>query len=94
MPSVIATIKVKEDKIEEARSFLSNLAKETLANENGTLAYIPHQHKEDPSTFTFYEKYENDEALAIHGKNLASKGAEFAGLLAGPPKIIYVDEVQ
>jgi len=94
MPSVIATIKVKEDKIEEARGFLRDLAAETLANESGTLAYIPHQHKEDPTTFTFYEKYENDEALAIHGKNLAAKSAGFARLLAGPPEIIYVDEIQ
>ena len=55
MPSVIATIRVKEDKVEEAKTFLKNLAAETLANESGTLAYIPHQHKEDPTTFTFYE---------------------------------------
>jgi quinol monooxygenase YgiN len=38
MPSVIATIKVRDDKIDEARSFLKNLAAETLANESGTLA--------------------------------------------------------
>jgi quinol monooxygenase YgiN len=93
MPSVIATIKVKEDKVEEARSFLKNLAEETLANEPGTLAYTPHQHKEDPTTFTFYEKYENDEAFAIHGKNLASKNAEFAELLAGRPEITFVEEL-
>ncbi len=93
MPSVIATIRVKEEKVEEAKSFLKNLAAETLANESGTLAYIPHQHKEDPTTFTFYEKYESDEAFAIHGKNLASKNAEFADLLAGRPEITYVDEL-
>ena len=93
MPSVIATIKVKEDKVEEARSFLKNLAEETLANEPGTLVYTPHQHKEDPTTFTFYEKYENDEAFAIHGKNLASKNAEFAELLAGRPEITFVEEL-
>ncbi|HIF95887.1 MAG: putative quinol monooxygenase [Myxococcales bacterium] len=93
MPSVIATIKVRDDKVDEARSFLKNLAAETLANESGTLAYIPHQHKDDPSTFTFYEKYENDEAFKIHGKNLASRNAEFAGLLSGPPKITFVDEL-
>ena len=93
MPSVIATIKVKEDKVEEARNFLKTLAEETLANEPGTLAYIPHQHKEDPTTFTFYEKYENDEAFAIHGKNLASKNADFAELLAGRPEITFVEEL-
>ena len=93
MPSVIATIRVKEDKVEEAKTFLKNLAAETLANESGTLAYIPHQHKEDPTTFTFYEKYESDEAFAIHGKNLASKNAELGDLLAGRPEITFVDEL-
>ncbi len=93
MPSVIATIRVKEEKVEEAKSFLKNLAAETLANESGTLAYIPHQHKEDPTTFTFYEKYESDEAFAIHGKNLASKNAAFADLLAGRPEITHIDEL-
>ena len=93
MPSVIATIRVKEDKVEEAKTFLKNLAAETLANESGTLAYIPHQHKEDPTTFTFYEKYESDEAFTIHGKNLASKNAEFGDLLAGRPEITFVDEL-
>jgi len=93
MPSVIATIKVKEDKVEEARNFLKTLAEETLANEPGTLVYAPHQHKDDPATFTFYEKYENEEAFAIHSKNLASKNSDFAGILAGRPEITFVEEL-
>ena len=93
MPSVVAVIKVKEDKIEEAKTFLKNLAAETLKNESGTLEYIPHQQQGDPTTFVFYEKYESDEAFALHGKNLASKGAEFAGLMAAPPQITMLDEI-
>ena len=93
MPSVIANLKVKEDKIEEAKSALKQLAEETLANESGTLAYTVHQRQDDPATFVFYEKYESEEAFKIHGKNLASKGAVFAGLLAGAPEIIMIDEV-
>lgn len=93
MPSVVATIKVKEDKIEEAKAFLKSLAAETLENESGTLAYIPHQQKDDPTTFVFYEKYESDEAFALHGKNLASKNAEFAGLMAARPEITILDEL-
>ncbi|MDE0886221.1 MAG: putative quinol monooxygenase [Myxococcota bacterium] len=93
MPSVIATIKVKEEKVDEARTFLKNLAAETMANEAGTLAYIAHQSKDDPATFIFYEKYADDEAFGIHGKNLASKNAEFADFLAGRPEITFVDEL-
>jgi quinol monooxygenase YgiN len=93
MPSVVATIKVKEDKVEEAKRFLKQLSADTLAKEKGTLAYLPHQKKGDPTTFVFYEKYASDEALAIHGKNLASVGAEFGALLAGRPEIVYLEEV-
>ncbi len=93
MPSVIANLKVKEDKIEEAKQFLKELSADTLANESGTLAYVFHQRKDDPTSFVFYEKYESEEAFKIHGKNLASKGASFAGILAGAPEIIMIEEV-
>ena len=93
MPSVIATIKVKEDKLEEAKGFLKQLAADTLANESGTLAYTVHQQKGTPTTFVFYEKYESDEAFATHGENLKAKGAGFAGILAGAPEIVLLDEV-
>jgi len=93
MPSVVATIQVKEDKIEEARQFLKELAAGTLANEPGTLAYVIHQQADDPTRFVIYEKYESDEAFKLHSKNLASKGAGFAGILAGAPKIVMLQEV-
>ena len=93
MPSVIANLKVKEDKIEEAKKFLKELSEETLANEPGTLVYTVHQRADDPTAFVFYEKYESEEAFKIHGKNLASKGAGFAGILAGAPEIIMLEEV-
>ncbi|MBW2698127.1 MAG: antibiotic biosynthesis monooxygenase [Deltaproteobacteria bacterium] len=93
MPTIVATIKVKEDKVEEAKSFLKNLATSVLADEPGTLAYVIHQRKDDPMSFVVYEKYESDEAFAIHGKNLASKGAEFAAIMAGPPELVMMEEI-
>ncbi len=93
MPSVIANLKVREDKVDEAKVFLKRLSEETLANESGTLVYDVHQRQDDPTVFVFYEKYESEEALAIHGKNLASKGADLAGILAGAPEIIMLTEV-
>ncbi len=93
MPSVIANLKVKEDKVEEAKVALKQLAEETLASEDGTLAYVPHQRQDDPTTFVFYEKYESVEALQAHSKNLASKAALFGSLLAGAPEIIMIEEV-
>lgn len=93
MPSVVAKLKVKEDKIEEAKVSLKQLAEKSLANEPGTLIYQVHQDRKDPATFIFYEKYASDEALAEHSANLKSAGAVFAAILAGAPEISVIDEV-
>jgi quinol monooxygenase YgiN len=93
MPSVVATLKIKEDKIEEAKVSLKKLADDCLTNEAGTLVYTVHQRKDDPATFVFYEKYESDAALAEHSANLKSAGAVFASVLAGRPEIAVLDEV-
>jgi len=93
MPSAVATINVKEDKIEEAKKLFKELAAGVLANEPGTLAYIVHQRPDKPTAFVFYEKYESDEAVKIHGKNLAARGKDFAAVMAGPPEIIGLEEV-
>jgi quinol monooxygenase YgiN len=93
MPSIVANLKVKEDKIEEAKGFLKQLAADTLAKEPGTLVYTVHQRKDDPTAFVFYEKYESDEALATHSENLKAAGAGFIAILAGPPEIVFLEEV-
>ena len=93
MPSVVATIQVKEDKVEEAKSFLKQLAADTLAKEPGTLVYSCHQRRDDPTTFVFYEKYESDAAFAEHGANLKAVGAGFASILAGAPDIVMLEEL-
>jgi quinol monooxygenase YgiN len=92
MLSVMATLKVKEEKIEEALAFFKESAAEVLANEPGTLAYVLHQRRDDPLTVLVYEKYESNEAFALHGQNLAAKGADFMALLDGPPEIVILDE--
>ena len=51
------------------------------------------QKKDAPDIFMAYEKYESDAAFALHGKNLAAKGAEFGALLAGAPEIVILEEV-
>jgi quinol monooxygenase YgiN len=93
MPSLIATIKVNPDKVDEAKKFFKELAAETLASEDGTLSYTWHQKQGEPETFIVYEKYADAEALKTHSANLAKQGAKFAGLLAGAPEIIAMEEI-
>jgi quinol monooxygenase YgiN len=93
MASVVATIKVKEDKLEEAKAFFKKLAAEVKANEPGTLVYVFHQRRDDPLTFVVYEKYESDEAFALHSQNLGPKGADFMALMSDPPDIVLLEEI-
>jgi quinol monooxygenase YgiN len=93
MPTVIATVKLKADNAEEGKAFFRELAAGVRANEPGTLAYVLHERKDDPNTVVVYEKYESDAAFAEHGKNLASKGGEFAKYLDGPPDIVALEEI-
>jgi quinol monooxygenase YgiN len=93
MPTVVANLKIKADKIDEAKEVLKKLSEETLAAEEGTLEYTVLQRQDDPTGFVFYERYADEEAFKIHGKNLASKGGLFAPLLDGPPEIIMLRKV-
>ena len=93
MPSVIATLTVRDDKVEEARKLFAQLAREVRESEPGTLAYIAHQRADQPATFVFYEKYADQAAFEAHGENLKKKGAAFAGVLAGAPEVVMMEEL-
>ena len=93
MPSVLATLKVKKDKVAEAVEGFRKLAAQVRQSEPGTLAYVFHQRKDDPSVFIVYEKYADDAAFKKHGENLRAQGAVFAGVLDGRPEITFLDEI-
>ena len=83
MITIIATVEVKEGKMEEAKEVLKNMVPQIKASELGTLEYIPHTVKgrEFKNTIIFYEKYEDGEALKTHMANLAKTGAKLTPLL-------------
>jgi quinol monooxygenase YgiN len=93
MLTAIATLRVKKDKIEEAKEAFRKLAATVRQSEPGTLAYVFHQKKDDPSVFVVYEKYENDAAFATHGQNLRTHGAALAGILEGRPEVMFLGEI-
>ncbi len=93
MPTVFATLKVQDDKVEEARKGLAQLAAHVRSTEPGNLAYSFHQRKDDPTVFIAYERYESDEAFAAHGKNMQSSPVDLGGILAGAPEIVITEEI-
>jgi quinol monooxygenase YgiN len=93
MPSLIATLKVKEEKVDEAVKFFQELQTDVKANEPGTLEYVFHQKDGEPTTFVVYEKYADADAIKTHSANLAKVGARFAPLMDGPPEITRISEI-
>lgn len=81
--TLIATVKVKEGKMDEAKNVLKDLVPKIKESEPGIIEYIPHTVKgrKDKNTIIFYEKYESSEALKEHSAKLGKTLAPLLPLL-------------
>ena len=70
MITLIATLKIKEGKTQEALDVLKEIVPKIKASEPGCLEYIPHTVRGDEKTIIFYEKYSDKDALKLHSANL------------------------
>lgn len=70
MITIIAALKVKQGKMDEAIGILKEIVPKVKASEPGCLEYIPHTVRGDDNTILFYEKYKDKDALKIHSGNL------------------------
>ena len=83
MITIIASVVVKEGKMEEAISVLKELVPKIKNSESGLLDYIPHtvKGKENKNLIIFYEKYADETAFKLHMANLGKNLAKFIPLL-------------
>ena len=81
MITLIATLKVKEGKMEEAVNALKKIVPKIKASEPGCLEYIPHGVRGDEKTIIFYEKYSDKDALKLHSANLMTNIEKLLPLL-------------
>ncbi|HDP79668.1 MAG TPA: antibiotic biosynthesis monooxygenase [Spirochaetes bacterium] len=70
MITLIATLKIKEGKMDEAAAVLKQAVPKILKEEPGCLAYVPHRVKGEDNTVIIYEKYRDKDALKEHSANL------------------------
>ncbi|MHB8384088.1 MAG: putative quinol monooxygenase [Candidatus Binataceae bacterium] len=92
--TVIAKLKVKagnEAAFEEAGKEMIG----KVASEAGTKTYILHKDVRDPSTFVYYEVYQDQAALDAHGKtdHMKAFGGKIGALLDGRPEIHVLSEI-
>jgi len=85
MITLIATLTVKEGKMDEAIEILKELVPKVKESESGCKAYIPHTVKgrKNKNSIIFYEVYEDKEALNLHSVNLPKSLGKLFPLLEG-----------
>jgi quinol monooxygenase YgiN len=83
MYTVIATLRVKEGKMEEALQVLKEDVPKMMKNEPGCLAYVPHRVKGEGNgaIIMIYEKYADKDALKLHSANLMTSMGRLLALL-------------
>jgi quinol monooxygenase YgiN len=70
MITLIATLKIKEGKTQEAIDILKEIVPKIKASEPGCLEYIPHTVRGDENAIIIYEKYQDKDAFKLHSANL------------------------
>ena len=92
MIALLARLNVAEGKEQEFETVLLQLAEKVRENEGGNHLYTL---VKDSEGYAVLELYDDDEALAAHGASdhFRSAGAQFRGLMAGPPSMQKFDVI-
>jgi len=94
--TILAILKAqpgKETELTEVCTQLSNVVK---TKEEGNSMYLAHVTASDPSEIILMEKYKDEQAMADHRHSAHFKeaSAKFKELLAAPPVIKILDELE
>jgi quinol monooxygenase YgiN len=92
--NVLAIFRAKTEHREELKERLTAMA-EAVHTEPGCLLYSLQQGTDDPDVFAYVEKWESEEALAVHGKsaNVLEGSAERSALMAEPGRVVFARSV-
>jgi len=81
MITLIATLKVKDGRMDEMKERLKVVVSHVKSTEPGCLEYVPHTVKGEDNTIIFYEKYLDKDALKVHSANFMDNFKEILPLL-------------
>jgi len=92
---IVATLKIKPEKIEEIESTFKKLMSIVSEKEPGNNYYELHRSREEEGTYVVMEQYVDQAALDEHGKSdeFKSTSAKLGGCLAEAPEIKLFDSV-
>ncbi len=93
MITIIAKLKVKEGKMDEAIALIKEIVPKIKASEPGCVEYIPHTVRGEENVILVYEKYRDKEALKIHSSNLVKSLEKLCPLLEPGIEIKSCNEI-
>jgi quinol monooxygenase YgiN len=93
--TVIAKLKVKAGSEKQFEDAARAMIEKVRSAEPGTQTYILHRSVKEPTTFVYYEVYQDQAAFDAHGKtpHMAEFGGKIGALLDGRPAIDVLGEV-
>ena len=96
MVCVLATLKVKEEKISEFEELFIELTGQVRSNEEGNIFYQIAKDREQENTYVVLEHYNDQDSVDAHGKSdhFRAVGAKIGACLDGAPIIKYLDSVK
>ncbi len=94
MVSLVARMKVKEGKMEEASRLFVELV-EKVREEKGTVSYAVCRNEKAPDTLTIIERYTDPQAIQVHSSTDYFKefSRNIAPFLDGRPEIALFEEI-
>ncbi|MHA1311370.1 MAG: putative quinol monooxygenase [Candidatus Helarchaeota archaeon] len=95
MITIIATLFIKEGKMEEAIRILKQIVPKIRESEPNCISYIPHllKGKKNKNKIIFYEKYKDENAFTDHMANLPKNFEKIFPLLEKKIESIVCNEI-
>jgi len=92
--SIVAKIKVKDGQQEQFEAVARKLVAAVNANEPGCKLYTLSK-GDDPLTYVFMERYENDDAAKAHrgSDHFRTLGREMGAFMDGAPDVMRMTEL-
>jgi len=92
---IVATLKIKADKIDEFETSFKKLMAIVADQEPGNVYYALHRSRDEAETYVVMEQYVDQAALDLHGKSdeFKAASANVGGCLDGAPEIKFYDAV-
>jgi quinol monooxygenase YgiN len=87
------TMTIADGRDSEAEQVLAEFVEAAREEEEGTVVYAVHRHRDLPRTYVLYERYTSAEAFKVHGRGprMRAAAARLGPLLDGKGQVDFLE---